>query len=396
MRIKLPLAMFFITALLWTCSAVAQHADVNLIERRITESIVFIHSEWKLPNGLSAPGDGTGFVVTADGYVLTCAHILADADSPGNGTLSITGIIGAREGISHRLSLVQRDIAQDLALLKFESPIAYSPVNAVTRRVSIGDDVLAFGFPFSYSLTFARGSITNTSVEGGLWLTDAPVNRGHSGGPAVSPEGDVIGVVKAGIEGAQGMRLVIPIARASSLFGIAGVSISSDASRPGAVTPPTNSVTVTGTRVAPVAPCASANDGSPLPEPAIRGVQYELSSAMASGNSLTVVVNAINRGPDALLVLRDPIRSNSFGAELVVDDGTYFPESYRVSNQRQRGKIISGTCTPITLRFEKMPTVVGRLRATRILRLTMTVYTVVGNQTEIDEIVLGPLSIQKN
>jgi hypothetical protein len=145
--------------------------------------------------------------------------------------------------------LVQRDVTQDLALLKFENPIAYTPVHAVTRRVNYGDDILAFGFPLSYSLTLARGSITNTSVEGGLWLTDAAVNRGHSGGPAVSVEGDVIGVIKAGIEPAQGMRLVIPIVRASPLFGIAGVPISSDAARPAAV--PFAPVTVTGTYVAP-------------------------------------------------------------------------------------------------------------------------------------------------
>ena len=134
---------------------------------------------------------GSGFIVSADGFVVTNNHVIADADEIE---------IELRSGEKLVAIVVGTDPRTDLALLKVEvdAPLPYvSFGNSDDMRV--GDWVLAIGNPlgqgFSVSagIVSARGRTLSGSYDDFI-QTDAAINRGNSGGPLFNMKGDVVGV----------------------------------------------------------------------------------------------------------------------------------------------------------------------------------------------------------
>jgi putative serine protease PepD len=142
---------------------------------------------------------GSGFVLTAQGYVLTNDHVLAEVpDTSVSVTLADQTVLPAK--------VVGRDPESDLAVLKVDrtdlTPVEFGD----SDQVRVGDDVLAIGTPLALSGTVTRGIVSaldrpiatqDTDGQARYYAaiqTDAAVNRGNSGGPLFDAQGRVIGV----------------------------------------------------------------------------------------------------------------------------------------------------------------------------------------------------------
>ena len=160
-------------------------------------------------------GTGSGFVVTAEGHILTNHHVVAGAEA------IVVRFSGQRR--EHEAALLGSDPATDLALLKIEpeeplAPLAFGDSDAI----EVGDWAIAIGNPFGNlegSLTVGVVSATGRGdlvIQGGtpryqdFIQTDASINFGNSGGPLVDSGGRVIGVNTAVNTGGQGIGFAIP------------------------------------------------------------------------------------------------------------------------------------------------------------------------------------------
>ena len=156
-------------------------------------------------------GAGSGFIVDAEGYIVTNHHVIAGADE-----ISVT----LHDGRSFPAALVGQDEKTDLALLKVD---AESSLPAVafgdSGAVRPGDWVIAVGNPFGLggSVTAGIVSARGRDLPGGSIIDflqlDAPINKGNSGGPAFDMNGRVIGVNTAIFSpngGSVGIGFAIP------------------------------------------------------------------------------------------------------------------------------------------------------------------------------------------
>ncbi|MFG1610054.1 S1C family serine protease [Actinoplanes sp. NPDC049265] len=142
---------------------------------------------------------GSGFVVSADGYVITNDHVVEGA---GNGVMSVA----FSDGSTASAKLVGRDPESDIAVIK----VAKSGLPAIkfgnSDEIAVGDPVLAFGSPLALVNTVTSGIVSalDRTIQAGepggttryyaAIQTDAAVNQGNSGGPLVDASGRVIGV----------------------------------------------------------------------------------------------------------------------------------------------------------------------------------------------------------
>jgi serine protease Do len=157
---------------------------------------------------------GSGFIVDPRGYIVTNNHVIADADA-------ITVILHDNTNLKARV--VGRDPKTDVALLKVDNK---KPLPAVTwgesDRARVGDWVLAIGNPFGLGGSVTAGILSarqrdiNSGPYDDYLQTDAPINRGNSGGPMFNMDGQVIGINTA-IYSPSGGSIGIGFAIPSSL-----------------------------------------------------------------------------------------------------------------------------------------------------------------------------------
>ncbi|WP_344695326.1 Do family serine endopeptidase [Sphingomonas rosea] len=160
---------------------------------------------------------GSGFIISADGYVVTNNHLIQGAN--GTGTVdSVTVILSDRRELPARI--IGRDPSSDLALLKVEGS-NFPYVNwGDSQRARVGDWVMAIGNPYGLGGTVTAGiisalhrGITGAGAYDRYIQTDASINMGNSGGPMFDLNGNVIGINSALISptGASvGIGLAIP------------------------------------------------------------------------------------------------------------------------------------------------------------------------------------------
>ena len=165
-----------------------------------------------------AKGIGTGFFFDAQGYILTNAHVVSDAQS-----LEVT-LNAAKKPLPAKLIGIDRDL--DVAVIKVElsQKLPYL-VLGDSERTRIGDFVIAIGNPYGLDHTVTQGIISakgrplNASDNLGRDLqfyenmiqTDAAINPGNSGGPLLNLKGEVIGINTLVNAEGQGLGFAIPI-----------------------------------------------------------------------------------------------------------------------------------------------------------------------------------------
>ena len=138
---------------------------------------------------------GSGFVIDPSGIVVTNNHVISDADEI---------VVSLTDGTKLKAEVVGRDAKTDLAVLKVNPSTRLKAVKfGDSRRMRIGDWVLAIGNPFGLSGSVSAGIVSAVNRElresrehndAAYIQTDAAINRGNSGGPLFNMDGDVIGI----------------------------------------------------------------------------------------------------------------------------------------------------------------------------------------------------------
>jgi len=166
---------------------------------------------------------GSGVIVDSRGFILTNYHVISQA------TDLLVGASG-RLGRDFPARIIAVDPAADLALIEVsEAPALPEARLGGSHSVQVGDWVLAFGSPFGLEQTVTQGIISNKReslvIEGVFYgemlQTDAPINRGSSGGPLVNLNAEVIGINSAiyGPNGVfSGTGFAIPVDRAKAFL----------------------------------------------------------------------------------------------------------------------------------------------------------------------------------
>lgn len=161
---------------------------------------------------------GSGFIISADGYIVTNNHVVEGADKV---TVKLNGDKSA--GLPARI--VGTDEETDLALLKVESKDKLPVLKfGNSDAMEVGDWVVAIGNPFGLSNTVTAGilSAKGRDIHSGPFdnflQTDASINPGNSGGPLINMEGEVIGINTAISANGQGIGFAIPSNLASRVI----------------------------------------------------------------------------------------------------------------------------------------------------------------------------------
>ena len=165
------------------------------VANAMADSVVTISSEVSDEMG-SGEATGTGVVLTADGEILTNAHVVEGATT--------VKVRFAGETEPRSAQVLASDPGNDLALLKIEG-VGFKPaVFAQVGSVRVGDPVVAIGYALDLdggpSVTsgiisaLKRTIITDSGALNGLIQTDAPISSGNSGGPLVNLRGEVVGI----------------------------------------------------------------------------------------------------------------------------------------------------------------------------------------------------------
>ena len=159
---------------------------------------------------------GSGFIISADGYVVTNNHVIAPDNRATLEEITVT----MPDGTEYEAELVGADAASDLAVLKIKSSRTFPFVTfGDSSEARVGDWVIAIGNPFGLGGTVTSGIVSSVlrNTGGGAYdryiQTDASINRGNSGGPLFDMKGNVIGINNAIISpngGSVGIGFAIP------------------------------------------------------------------------------------------------------------------------------------------------------------------------------------------
>lgn len=174
-----------------------------------------------MADGTIQVGFGSGFIVSADGYILTNKHVVIDADAIYSVTTTADDRFVAR--------VLARDPLNDVAILKIEGDAFPFANLGDSSAIRLGQTAIALGNALGeFQNTASAGIISGLSRAitalsddeihaehlRGLFQTDAAINPGNSGGPLVNIAGEVIGINSAIVHGAQNIGFAIPINRA--------------------------------------------------------------------------------------------------------------------------------------------------------------------------------------
>ena len=166
------------------------------------------------PDGEPTPrGVGSGFILNADGYVMTNAHVIEGADEV------IVTLADKRE---FKARTIGADKRSDVALVKIDASGLPTVRIGDVAKLKVGEWVIAIGSPFGLESTVTAGIVSAKSRDTGELLpliqTDVAINPGNSGGPLINMRGEVVGInsqIYSRSGGYQGISFAIPIDEAS-------------------------------------------------------------------------------------------------------------------------------------------------------------------------------------
>ena len=195
-----------------------EQARFDMIDRCM-ETVVSIDSSVRYNGELVVASSGSGVIISENGYIITCEHVISDADA-------IT--VYLNDGTEYDAELIGSDSIKDLAVIKITGNGFTYANYGDSSTLRIGESVFAIGNALgTLSNTYTTGSISginrNVSIEGRpmtLLQTDAAINHGNSGGALFrTSDGSLIGIVNAKSDGSgiEGLGFAIPIDLASDI-----------------------------------------------------------------------------------------------------------------------------------------------------------------------------------
>ncbi len=204
----------------------APAGSVEAVAEKVLPSVVQLQVR-----GGSSAGEGSGFIISSDGLILTNNHVVESAASGGQ----ITAVF--QDGSTAGAQIVGRDPTSDLAVVRAEGKSGLPDVEfGSSGDLRVGEGVVAIGSPFELAGTVTSGIVsslqrpTRAGGEGGSQATvldavqtDAAINPGNSGGPLINMQGQIIGINSViysptgggqGQAGSVGLGFAIPIDQA--------------------------------------------------------------------------------------------------------------------------------------------------------------------------------------
>ncbi len=196
-------------------------AVVNITGKRLVTTSIWPGFDWSDIFGPDFFGPryrtevvvlGSGVVIHEDGYMVTNAHVVNNAEQ-----IKVT----FSDGSEHPAAVVSADEGKDLAVLKIQAGGKLLFIHlGRSNDLMIGETVIAIGNPFGYSHTLTTGVISalgrDIQVSKDFWLrgliqTEAPINPGNSGGPLLNINGELVGITTAIRPEAQNIGFAIPV-----------------------------------------------------------------------------------------------------------------------------------------------------------------------------------------
>jgi serine protease Do len=158
-------------------------------------------------------GVGSGFILTADGFVMTNAHVVDGADEV---------IVTLPDKREFKAKIIGADKRSDVAVVKIEATGLPAVKIGDMNRLKVGEWVMAIGSPFGLENTVTAGIVSAKQRDTGDYLpfiqTDVAINPGNSGGPLINMRGEVVGInsqIYSRSGGFQGISFSIPIDEAT-------------------------------------------------------------------------------------------------------------------------------------------------------------------------------------
>jgi putative serine protease PepD len=193
--------------------------DIQAILSQVEESVVTIETNVTAQGGVFS-GAGSGIVLSADGLILTNAHVISQSDG-------IT--VRMFDGAEHEAVLVGSEPASDIAVIQVQGVDDLAPAElGESAALLVGEPVIAIGNALNLggepSVTTGIVSAVSRSIDSpegrlsDLIQTDAAINPGNSGGPLVDSSGAVVGVNTAIIENSQNIGFAIAIDAAKPIL----------------------------------------------------------------------------------------------------------------------------------------------------------------------------------
>ena len=164
-------------------------------------------------------GSGSGIILTSDGYIVTCKHVVDGAES-------IKVILN--DDTEHDATLVGSDSRSDLAVLKIDATNLSSATLGDSDMLTVGEDVIAIGNPLgelrgtatSGIISALSREVTVENASMSLIQTDAAISPGNSGGGLFNASGSLIGIVNAKASGSnsEGLGFAIPVSSVKTII----------------------------------------------------------------------------------------------------------------------------------------------------------------------------------
>ena len=209
-------------------SVIGQAKDVQSVLRKVQGAVVAVQTGAAVDKGLftgssgSNGGEGTGFVISHDGVIVTNNHVVADA----HGRIEVE----FGDGTKQAAELLGRAPEYDLAVIKVDGKDLPTVKLGSSDAMQVGDEVVAVGNALALKggLSVTEGIVsgkgrtvpedqTGTTLYD-LLQTDAAINPGNSGGPLVNAAGEVVGINTALAGGSQNVGFAISIDSAKSVI----------------------------------------------------------------------------------------------------------------------------------------------------------------------------------
>jgi serine protease Do len=207
----------------------SSNLTVTEIAKKVGPSIVGIkmvvkssrQSDFFGNNASSSDSEGSGIIISRDGYIMTNYHVVQYAD-PNSSVKNTTLTVYLPDKREAKATFIGGDSDNDLALIKINLSDLTVAELGDSSAVEVGDPAVAIGNPlgmeFAGSVTYGVISALNRQLDTGdvtmnLIQTDAAINPGNSGGALLNSKGQVIGInsAKISITGVEGLGFAIPI-----------------------------------------------------------------------------------------------------------------------------------------------------------------------------------------